>query len=83
MFKHYSNAAIEFFEDVDKFRQAKEEGVTDKTVVQKHIPILLSKVEKMTNQVETILANKALSMKIKVIPHAKQINKIGTETEDR
>lgn len=67
MFKHYSNAVVEFFEDVGKFRQAKEEnGVLDKTTVAKHIPVLLSKVEKMAAQVDVILANKALSLKIKV-----------------
>jgi hypothetical protein len=67
MFKHYSNSVVEFFQDVEKFKKAREaSGVTDKSIVEKHIPVLLSKVEKMTNQVDTILSNKALSLKIKV-----------------
>eukprot|EP01127_Copromyxa_protea_P024596 TRINITY_DN9782_c0_g1_i1.p1 TRINITY_DN9782_c0_g1~~TRINITY_DN9782_c0_g1_i1.p1 ORF type:complete len:309 (-),score=54.50 TRINITY_DN9782_c0_g1_i1:59-985(-) len=68
MFKHYSNSVCEFFKAVDEFRAVRASGgVTDKSIVEKQIPILLSKVEKMTNQVDTILSNKALSMKVKVL----------------
>lgn len=77
MFKHYSNTVVEFFKDVDKFRQRREDtGITDKSEVEKYIPILLSKVEKMTNQVDTILSNKALSLKIKVSQQSNQLDLI-------